>query len=170
MITSKIIKWVAAVLIVPAIPVLAATVTSPKPTATRTAAVKPATSADSQKLAAAIAALSKPTHTTAGTATKAAVKPAAKSAVTSTAARTHVVASGETFSSISQKVYGSAKYWSHIADANPKVQAKSLRPGMVLTIPAFTPPAKTATAAKPKTATPTSAIKPRATGSLATHP
>ena len=61
-----------------------------------------------------------------------------------TGARTHVVATGETFSSIAQTVYGASKYWNRIADANPNVQPKSLRPGMILIIPAFSAPVEPA--------------------------
>jgi nucleoid-associated protein YgaU len=56
-----------------------------------------------------------------------------------TGARTHVVASGETYSSIALSVYGTSKYWNRIADANPNIDPKNLRPGMTLIIPAFSP-------------------------------
>jgi nucleoid-associated protein YgaU len=161
MLKSTVIKWAAALLLVPGIPVLAKTLTA-KPAAAKPVAAKVTSSAESQKLADAIAFLSKPTHTaTAATATKS--KTAAHTTLATAGAKTHVVKSGETYSSIAKAVYGSANDWKIIANANPKVAAKSLRPGMVLTIPAFTPPAKsklTTTTAKPKPVVSTSTLKP----------
>lgn len=49
--------------------------------------------------------------------------------------RTHVVQPDETFSSISAAAYGSPNYWAHIARANPGVNPKALRPGMVIQLP-----------------------------------
>jgi nucleoid-associated protein YgaU len=160
MLKSHILKWAAAVLLVPAIPVLAKTLTSAKPAAVKPAAARTTSTAESKKLADAIAALSKPTSVTTSTGVHAA-KPGVHTAIASTGARTHVVVSGETYTSIAKALYGSSKYWNRIADANPKDQPKSLRPGMVLVIPAFTPPAKSAIATKPKSVT--AAIKPKPT-------
>src|SRR5271167_1327164 len=103
MLKSTMFKWAAVLLIVPAIPVLAKTVTSSRTSAVKPAAVKPATGADSKKLADAIAALSKPTHGTAAAPAKAGAKAIAKPAVHTalagaTSTRTHVVVTGETYS------------------------------------------------------------------------
>lgn len=49
--------------------------------------------------------------------------------------RSHTVAAGETFSSISTAVYGSANFYPHILRANPSVDPKKLKVGTVLTIP-----------------------------------
>jgi nucleoid-associated protein YgaU len=50
--------------------------------------------------------------------------------------RTHVVQSGETFSSIALAVYGNASYYAHIIRANPDVDPHRLRPGMTINLPA----------------------------------
>jgi nucleoid-associated protein YgaU len=50
--------------------------------------------------------------------------------------RTHKVASGETFVSISRAVYGDGRYFQAIVDANPTVSPQKLKPGMVIQIPA----------------------------------
>jgi nucleoid-associated protein YgaU len=49
--------------------------------------------------------------------------------------RTHTVAKGETFSSIAKVVYGDARYYQKIAQANPKINPNRLRPGTVITLP-----------------------------------
>ncbi|MEM9883001.1 MAG: LysM domain-containing protein [Planctomycetota bacterium] len=49
--------------------------------------------------------------------------------------RTHVVASGETMSSIALDAYGSAARWSDIANANPLVDPNRLRVGQELRLP-----------------------------------
>jgi nucleoid-associated protein YgaU len=80
--------------------------------------------------------------------TPAAVAPTTHPAVVAnTGARTHVVAAGETFSSIAQSVYGASKYWNRIADANPNINPKSLHPGMILIIPGFSAPVEPAPSA-----------------------
>ncbi len=50
----------------------------------------------------------------------------------------HVVAKGETLSSISRKYYGSDKYWKQILTANKGTTEKNLRIGQKLTIPSKT--------------------------------
>lgn len=52
-------------------------------------------------------------------------------------ARRHVVAQADTLSAISQKYYGTVKYWPEIYDANRKqiVDANRLQPGMEIVIP-----------------------------------
>jgi nucleoid-associated protein YgaU len=49
--------------------------------------------------------------------------------------QTHRVQAGETFSTIAAKTYGNASYWPHIARANPQINPKHLKVGMVLTLP-----------------------------------
>jgi len=49
--------------------------------------------------------------------------------------RTHVVQSGETFSSIAAAAYGSAAYYSHIMRANPTIDPRKIRPGMTINLP-----------------------------------
>jgi hypothetical protein len=70
MLKSTLLKWAAALLIVPAIPVVAKTMTSSKPAAVKSAA-HTASSTESPKLAEAIAALSKPAPLGASTASSA---------------------------------------------------------------------------------------------------
>lgn len=50
-------------------------------------------------------------------------------------AHTHKVQKGETFSTIAAAAYGSANYYPYIMRANPKVDAKALKPGMDLVLP-----------------------------------
>ena len=52
----------------------------------------------------------------------------------------HTVASGDNFSTISQRYYGTSKHFKHVADANPQFDPRRLNIGDVLTIPA--PPAE----------------------------
>jgi LysM repeat protein len=52
-----------------------------------------------------------------------------------TAGSTHVVRSGETFSSIAQTVYGSAAYYPHLIRANPHANPNNLKLGTAITIP-----------------------------------
>jgi nucleoid-associated protein YgaU len=49
--------------------------------------------------------------------------------------RTHTVAKGETFSSISKDAYGDSRYFEQIMQANPKVNPNRLRPGTVINLP-----------------------------------
>ena len=49
--------------------------------------------------------------------------------------RIHVVQKNETLSSIAKSVYGDAGLWKRIQNANPKVDARRLRPGTRLMIP-----------------------------------
>jgi nucleoid-associated protein YgaU len=49
--------------------------------------------------------------------------------------RTHVVQSGETFSSIAASVYGSAAYYPHLIRANPTIDPRKLRAGMKINVP-----------------------------------
>jgi nucleoid-associated protein YgaU len=48
---------------------------------------------------------------------------------------THLVKSGETFSSIAAVVYGSASYYPHLVRANPHANPNNLKLGTVITIP-----------------------------------
>jgi len=50
-------------------------------------------------------------------------------------AHTHTVQKGETFSTIAATAYGSANFYPYLMRANPKIDSKALRPGMVITIP-----------------------------------
>jgi len=50
----------------------------------------------------------------------------------------HVVAKGETLSSIARRYYGDSKYWKTLQNANPKIKAESLAVGTKLVIPAKT--------------------------------
>ncbi len=52
-------------------------------------------------------------------------------------ARVYIVAEDDVgaFSGIAQKVYGDAKYWRLIAEANPGVDPRTLKPGDELFIP-----------------------------------
>ncbi len=49
--------------------------------------------------------------------------------------RTHVIAQGETLSTIARTVYGSKKYYLLIEKANPNIVAERLRPGTVINLP-----------------------------------
>ena len=52
-----------------------------------------------------------------------------------TAGSSHVVRSGETFSSIAHAVYGSAAYYPHLIRANPHANPNNLKLGTTITIP-----------------------------------
>jgi nucleoid-associated protein YgaU len=62
-------------------------------------------------------------------------------------AKTVVVKDGDTFSKISQAVYGSSKHYAQIERANPNIDPTRLKPGMTINIPALevTKPAAGAT-------------------------
>lgn len=64
-------------------------------------------------------------------------------------ATTYEVKSGDSFWKIAQKTYGDGNLWKQIADANPTVEAHTLRPGMKLAVPAKREPARRATRATP---------------------
>ena len=74
---------------------------------------------------------------------------------------THTVQKGETFSTIAASAYGSANFYPYLMRANPTVDAKALRPGMIIRIPDVSvvkpsentdkPAQPTATSSKPKT-------------------
>jgi nucleoid-associated protein YgaU len=49
--------------------------------------------------------------------------------------RTHTVAAGETLGDISRKHYGTSKHWKKIVEANPGVDAESLKVGQKLNLP-----------------------------------
>lgn len=51
--------------------------------------------------------------------------------------KTHIVAAGETLGEISQKYYGSGKYWKKIVEANAGLDPKSIKVGQKLIIPAL---------------------------------
>jgi nucleoid-associated protein YgaU len=75
--------------------------------------------------------------------------------------RTHTVQKGETFASISKAVYGEARYYDQIAQANPKINPNRLRPGTVINLP---------DAAEVKSSTKTEAKKPAVADSTADKP
>ncbi len=56
----------------------------------------------------------------------------------------YIVQKGDTYSDISERKYGSSKYWNLIKRANPKVDPDRLRPGQRLIIPPFPKSTKTA--------------------------
>jgi nucleoid-associated protein YgaU len=74
------------------------------------------------------------TADTAAPAPTAAIAPA-NTARPTTASGKHVVQAGETFSTIAAQAYGSSAYWGHIARANPTINPRHLKVGMVLTLP-----------------------------------
>ena len=47
----------------------------------------------------------------------------------------HVVQPGETYSSIAQVVYGDARYYSELKNANPTIDERRLKPGTTIKIP-----------------------------------
>jgi nucleoid-associated protein YgaU len=51
--------------------------------------------------------------------------------------RKYIVVAGDSFQSISQKLYGSSQYWDLIAKANPTANANALKLGQTLIIPAL---------------------------------
>ncbi len=51
--------------------------------------------------------------------------------------KSHVVAAGETLGEISQKYYGSGKYWKKIVEANPGLDPNTIKVGQKLVIPAL---------------------------------
>lgn len=65
----------------------------------------------------------------------------AESAMPAAAARTYTVKSGDSFYSISQKVFGNTRQVSAIQKANPKVNPSHLRVGQVLQMPQVAAPA-----------------------------
>jgi nucleoid-associated protein YgaU len=69
-------------------------------------------------------------------------------------AKTHVVKAGETYSKISQELFGTSRYYARIEQANPNIDPTRLKPGMTITIPAID-----TTAAAPKAATPAAAAQ-----------
>jgi nucleoid-associated protein YgaU len=50
-------------------------------------------------------------------------------------ARTHTVRPGENYSTIAAAAYGNAAYYPHLIRANPTIDARKLRPGMVINLP-----------------------------------
>lgn len=62
-------------------------------------------------------------------------QPAAPSGAGVARNHTHKVQKGETFSTIAAAAYGSANYYPYIMRANPKIDAKALKPGMELVLP-----------------------------------
>jgi nucleoid-associated protein YgaU len=55
-----------------------------------------------------------------------------------TGTTSHVVASGETMSSIAKAIYGNSKFWKAIAKANPSVDPDAMKAGQKLNIPSKT--------------------------------
>jgi nucleoid-associated protein YgaU len=76
-----------------------------------------------------------PTGRTAKSATSDKPAPAAGPVAQPKAGSTHVVQSGETFSSIAQAAYGSASYFPHLIRANPAANPNNLKLGTTITIP-----------------------------------
>ena len=72
---------------------------------------------------------------TPGPSPKAFVKEGGKVEGAAPGPNTHVVKSGETFSSIAQAAYGSAAYYPHLIRANPGVNPNNLKLGTVLNVP-----------------------------------
>jgi nucleoid-associated protein YgaU len=64
-----------------------------------------------------------------------ALSPSIATTQPSTGAHTHTVQKGETFSTIAATAYGSANFYPYLMRANPKIDPKALRPGMVIAIP-----------------------------------
>jgi len=62
-------------------------------------------------------------------------KASTKTAAGSTSGGTHVIAKGDTFSSLARSYYGDSKFWKAIAKANPKISEKSLAIGTKIAIP-----------------------------------
>jgi LysM repeat protein len=69
-----------------------------------------------------------------------------------TAGSTHIVRSGETFSSIAQAVYGSAAYYPHLIRANPQANPNNLKLGTAIVIPKLEDVKATAAPGEHKTA------------------
>jgi nucleoid-associated protein YgaU len=65
-----------------------------------------------------------------------ATQPSRSTASAPAGSRTHVVQAGETITKIAEAAYGSANFFPHILRANPNVDAKRMRPGTVLVLPA----------------------------------
>lgn len=82
-----------------------------------------------------IPALKRDRPTTASTAPRS-VAPTTVSEEPPVAAQTYVVQSGDSLSTISQKVYGTSKDWKRIADANGISDPRTIRVGQELVIPA----------------------------------
>jgi len=76
-------------------------------------------------------------------------------------AKTHVVKAGETYSKISQELFGTAKYYAKIEQANPNIDPTRLKPGMTITIPAIDTTAKAAAPGTPAQATAEKALDPK---------
>lgn len=62
-------------------------------------------------------------------------KSSTKTAAGATSGGTHVIAKGDTFSSLARSYYGDSKFWKAIAKANPKISEKSLAIGTKIAIP-----------------------------------
>ena len=75
------------------------------------------------------------------------------SAVASSGSRTHRIAQGETFASISTAAYGSSKYYPQIIKANPGVDPAHLKIGTVINLPDIATPAVRPTASATPSAT-----------------
>jgi nucleoid-associated protein YgaU len=61
--------------------------------------------------------------------------PATQASASSAGQRTHRIAQGETFASISTAAYGSSRYYPAIIKANPGVDPNHLKVGMTITLP-----------------------------------
>lgn len=77
-----------------------------------------------------------------------AAAPTKSTGATDTATQTHVIAKGDTFTSLAVKYLGHAKYASLIAKANPKVDPRKLYIGSKITIPAKPAEATSSTTGK----------------------
>jgi nucleoid-associated protein YgaU len=62
--------------------------------------------------------------------------PAAPTPPPPTPARTYTIASGDTFTNIAAKLYGSERFWVDIAQANPTVDPNKLKIGQEIKLPA----------------------------------
>lgn len=91
-----------------------------------------------------IPAQAAPSAETSGALAANAGKPAPATATASAAAAStgpggvHVVAEGDTLSSIAARHYGSSKFWQKIAEANPSINPNNLRIGQKVKLPAKT--------------------------------
>ena len=77
----------------------------------------------------------KSTSTSTSTSTSASGSGSKSTTAAATSSGTHVIAKGDTFSSLARAYYGDSKFWKAIAKANPKISEKSLAVGTKVAIP-----------------------------------
>ncbi len=75
------------------------------------------------------------------------------------AARTHTVQLNETFVSIAEAAYGNKAYYPHLIRANPTIDPRKLRPGMVINVPPASEVRADGSAAAPSSDLSTSAAR-----------